>query len=142
MNPNLIEQIFSTESSLSSLPSLFEQISEIDSQRLDTVFKHMERINPIEADMVELHHKESMRLFERLISSGVCREQARGVLPQNLYTRYYGTVNLNNLLKFIDLRLHEGAQWEIQQVAKGCLDIATELWPFTVGAYRELRHEV
>jgi len=55
MNPNLIEQIFSTESSLSSLPSLFEQISEIDSQRLDTVFKHMERINPIEADMVELH---------------------------------------------------------------------------------------
>ena len=69
----------------------------------------------------------------------MCREQARGVLPQNLYTRYYGTTNLNNLLKFIDLRLHEGAQWEIQQVAKACLEIAEHLWPFTVGAYRELR---
>ena len=94
------------------------------------------------SDLVRMHHRDSLALFDRLISLGVCREQARGVLPQNLYTRYYGTVNLNNLLKFIDLRLHEGAQWEIQQVAKGCLEIATELWPFTVGAYRELRHEV
>lgn len=96
----------------------------------------------VASDLVKMHHRDSLRLFERLISSGVCREQARGVLPQNLYTRYYGTVNLNNLLKFIDLRLHEGAQWEIQRVAEACLDIATELWPFTVGAYRELRHEI
>jgi hypothetical protein len=28
-------------------------------------------------------------------------EQARGVLPQNLYTEYYGTTDLNNLIKFI-----------------------------------------
>ena len=110
-----------------------------------------ELINPIidndlpdfsASELVKIHHRDSLRLFQNLVSSGVCREQARGVLPQNLYTRYYGTANLNNLLKFIDLRLHEGAQWEIQQVAKACLDIATELWPFTVGAYRELRHEI
>ena len=94
------------------------------------------------SELVKLHHRDSLRLFDRLVDNGVCREQARGVLPQNLYTRYYGTTNFNNLLKFIDLRLHEGAQWEIQQVAMACLDIATELWPFTVGAYRELRHEV
>ena len=68
--------------------------------------------------------------------AGVCREQARGVLPQNLYTEYYGTVNLSNLLKFIDLRSHEGAQWEIQKVAEACLDIADDLWPIAVKAYR------
>ena len=88
--------------------------------------------------MVEFH-KYSLDFFNHLIDKGVCREQARGVLPQNLYTRYYGSVNLNNLLKFIDLRTHEGAQWEIQQLANACLDIAEELWPFTVGAYREIR---
>ena len=81
----------------------------------------------------------SMDLFDRLINAGVCREQARGVLPQNMYTQYYGTVNLNNLLKFIDLRTHEGAQWEIQKVAEACLKIATELFPITVGAYRKER---
>jgi thymidylate synthase (FAD) len=73
------------------------------------------------------------------MASGICREQARAVLPQSLYTEYYGTVNLNNLLKFIELRLHEGAQWEIQQLAKACLKITSEIWPETISAYRENR---
>ncbi len=88
---------------------------------------------------VEQWHAHSLDLFEKLIDAGVCREQARGVLPQNLYAKYYGTVSLSNLLKFVDLRLHEGAQWEIQQVAKACLQIAEQIWPFSIGAYRELR---
>ena len=90
-------------------------------------------------EMVMLHHQMSLDLYERMMSAGVCREQARGVLPQNLYTEYYGTVNLSNLLKFIDLRTHEGAQWEIQKVAEACLEIATDLYPETVGAYRRIR---
>ena len=77
-------------------------------------------------------------MFEELVSKGVCREQARGVLPQTLYTEYYGTVNLNNLLKFVSLRLHDGAQWEIQKVAEACLEIATDLFPITVGSFRSV----
>jgi len=87
------------------------------------------------------HHNHSLALFNQLIEAGVCREQSRGVLPQNLYTEYYGTVNLSNLLKFIDLRTHEGAQWEIQKAAEACLEIATGLFPETVGAYRRIRSE-
>ena len=87
------------------------------------------------------HHKVSLELFDSLIEAGVCREQARGVLPQNLYTEYYGTVSLSNLLKFIDLRTHEGAQWEIQKVAEACLEIAEGLWPVAVGAYRRAKNE-
>ena len=86
---------------------------------------------------IRKHHESSLALFNRLLVSGVCREQARGVLPQNLYTEYYGTTNLSNLLKFIELRTHEGAQWEIQQVANACLDIAQSLWPAAVGTYRD-----
>ena len=91
------------------------------------------------SEAIEKWHKNSLDLFDKLVEAGVCREQARGVLPQNLYAKYYGTVNLGNLLKFVDLRIHEGAQWEIQKVAEACLDIATEIWPFSVGAYREHR---
>ena len=90
-------------------------------------------------EIVAAHHKDALKLFDDLLDGGVCREQARGILPQNMYTEYYGTVNLNNLLKFIDLRTHEGAQWEIQKAALACLEIATDLWPETVGAYREIR---
>ncbi len=90
------------------------------------------------ADMaVKAHVMSSLELFNTLMSQGVCREQARMVLPQNLYTEYYGTVNLNNLLKFIGLRSHAGAQWEIQRVADACLEIATTLWPEAVGAYKQ-----
>jgi thymidylate synthase (FAD) len=85
------------------------------------------------------HNKVSLELFERLLESGICREQARGVLPQNMYTEYYGTVNLNNLLKFIELRTHEGAQWEIQKIAEACLDIAEKLWPITIKSYKSVR---
>ena len=91
--------------------------------------------------IVKDHHQASLALYETLIEAGVCREQARGVLPQNLYTEYYGTVNLNNLLKFVDLRTHEGAQWEIQKVAEACLEFAEGLWPVAVGAYRRAKNE-
>ena len=85
------------------------------------------------SDAIKNHHKTSVALYSRLKSEGVCREQARGVLPQNLYTEYYGTVNLNNLVKFIGLRTHDGAQWEIQRVAEACRTIAEELWPEAMG---------
>ena len=89
------------------------------------------------ARAVREHHENSLKLFNSLIEAGVCREQARGVLPQNLYTEYYGTTNLNNLMKFISLRSHDGAQWEIQKVAQACLKIAEQLFPITVKAYRD-----
>ena len=91
-------------------------------------------------DAMREHNSSSLRLFNSLVDKGVCREQARGVLPQNMYTEYYGTVNLNNLLKFVDLRTHDGAQWEIQKVAEACLSIAEELWPRAVGSYRNIKY--
>jgi thymidylate synthase (FAD) len=88
-------------------------------------------------EMVQLHHQMSLDLYEKMIEAGVCREQARGVLPQNMYTEYYGTANLNNIMKFIKLRLHAGAQWEIQRVATAVLEISETLWPNAVTAFRE-----
>jgi len=93
------------------------------------------------SSVVQEHNKNSLDLYNRLISEGVCREQARGVLPQNMYTEYYGTTNLNNLLKFVDLRTHVGAQWEIQKVAEATLAIAEDLWPITVKSYQEIRNQ-
>lgn len=95
---------------------------------------------PVDANQViKHHHKASVNLYNDLMEAGVCREQARGVLPQNLYTEYYGSANLNNILKFIDLRTHEGAQWEIQKVAEAVLEIVSQLYPVSVRSYRKIR---
>ena len=104
--------------------------------RVDPVLKNWQ----LEAtDCVRMHHEQSLKFFNELVEAGVCRKQARGVLPQNKYTEYYASANLNNILKFIDLRTHEGAQKEIQDVAFAMLEIITKLYPVTVGAYREIR---
>ena len=106
------------------------------------IFARGEPVYENASKAIEQHHVTSLDLFEQLIAQGVCREQARGVLPQNMYTEYYASANLNNILKFIDLRTHEGAQWEIQEMAKGMLEIITKLYPVTVGAYREIRGNI
>ena len=87
------------------------------------------------SEAIARYHKDCLKFFDELLAAGVCREQARGVLPQNLYTEYYATANLNNILKFIELRTHKGAQWEIQQLANAMLKIITELWPITCNSY-------
>ena len=84
------------------------------------------------------HHYSGLVLYQDMLKAGVCREQARGVLPQNLYTEYYGTVNLNNLVKFLDLRLDSHAQWEIRRVAEACRDIAKELWPEAMSHHKRI----
>ena len=115
------------------------QASNINDQKDPTIAPLFLDTYSSSSDAIAKWHDYSLDLFDKLLDAGVCREQARGVLPQNLYAKYYGTVNLSNLLKFIDLRLHEGAQWEIQKVAQACLEIAEEIWPYSIGAYRELR---
>ena len=78
----------------------------------DPDFKAPELIAAIDA-----HNKASLALYEKLLASGVCREQARGVLPQNMMVTFWGTVDLSNLLHFLELRDSPHAQWEIREYA-------------------------
>ena len=64
-----------------------------------------------------MHQAKSLEFYNLLIEKGVCREQARGVLSQDLMTEFYMTGNLRNWAHFIELRQHEGAQAEVQEVA-------------------------
>jgi thymidylate synthase (FAD) len=77
----------------------------------------------------------ALATYEHLIAEGVCREQARAVLPQAMYTEYYATANLLNWLKFIELRDHEGAQQEIIEAARAIRSILATLYPHTTQAW-------
>ncbi len=66
---------------------------------------------------VRNHCQKSLDLYHRLLEHGVAREQARGVLPLNIYTEFYWTVSLQALVNFIHLRKHPGAQYEIRLYA-------------------------
>jgi thymidylate synthase (FAD) len=91
-------------------------------------------------DLVDAHTTGAFEFYEDLIKQGVAREQARMVLPQNMYTEMYATVNLHNLIHFVELRIHTGAQWEIQQYALKLLDLAEEAAPYAIKAIRKARN--
>lgn len=74
-------------------------------------------------------NRASREAYEALLQMGVCREQARGVLSQNLMTTFWATVDLGNLLHFLSLRDHAGAQWEIRQYAQALKTLVQPLLP-------------
>ncbi len=68
--------------------------------------------------------EEAVQAYNSLLESGVCREQARGLLPVCTYTEFIFTCNLHSLMHFLRLRLDPGAQLEIRVYAKAMLDLA------------------
>ncbi|WP_294436671.1 FAD-dependent thymidylate synthase [uncultured Victivallis sp.] len=83
---------------------------------------------------IDAHNRASLKLYEHLLESGVCREQARGVLPQNMMVTFWGTVDLGNLLHFLELRDSDHAQSEIREYAKAIKTLIKPIVP-NVAAY-------
>lgn len=75
------------------------------------------------------HCQKALDLYHRLLEHGVAREQARGVLPLNIYTEFYWTVSLQALVNFIQLRQHAGAQYEIRLYADALQKLAHPVVP-------------
>ena len=86
---------------------------------------------------IDLHNKQSFELYEKLLASGVCREQARGVLPQNMMVTFWGTVDLSNLLHFLRLRDSEHAQYEIREYAIAIRQLIAPVVPNVMEYYEK-----
>lgn len=81
----------------------------------------------------------ALSTYNKLLEFGVCREQARGILPQNMFTTFYATVNMRNLLHFLGLRMDEHAQKEIREYANAIHDILQPIYPNIIKAFDEGR---
>jgi len=71
----------------------------------------------------------SVAQYKALLAVGVCREQARCVLPLALYSEVYWTVSLQAAAHFIRLREDAHAQWEIQQYAHAVRKLVEQVYP-------------
>jgi thymidylate synthase (FAD) len=74
--------------------------------------------------------------YRQLLADGVARELARIVLPLNLFTEWYWTVNARSLMNFLRLRTQEDAQLEIRQYANAVETLWSERMPVTHAAWR------
>lgn len=79
--------------------------------------------------------EESFEVYKKLLREGIPRELARIVLPLSTYSEMFATVNLLNLLKFLTLRDHPHAQYEINVYAKAMIELARTVVPVAVEAW-------
>lgn len=73
--------------------------------------------------------------YEYLLERGVAKEVARLVLPLNIYTQFYWTVNARSLLNFLSLRSAETAQFEIRAYANQIEGVFHNVMPVTYNAF-------
>ncbi len=92
-------------------------------------------------DLIRAQNENSLKLYNDLLDAGVCREQARGVLPQNMMVTFWGTVDLSNLLHFLELRDSPHAQWEIQEYARAIKKLIKPIVPH-VAEYFEKKGQI
>jgi len=77
--------------------------------------------------------KRSNILYNKLISSGVAREQARMILPMCTKTKIHMTGSIRSWIHFLELRDDEHAQKEIQLVAKEVRSYLSKELPIIFG---------
>ncbi|WP_372367131.1 FAD-dependent thymidylate synthase [Candidatus Uabimicrobium sp. HlEnr_7] len=80
-------------------------------------------------DELQKFTNEAVEFYYQLLDRGVCREQARMVLPQNLMTKFIGRTDLSNLIKFLKLRDDEHSQWEIRVYAQAIKQLISDIVP-------------
>lgn len=113
-------------------PTEYRLQSKINRQASEGI---LEKEDQIEANkLVSKLHEESLTCYNKLLELGVAREQARGVLPQNLMTKFYMTGNLRNWVHFLNLRLDPHSQGEVREIAASIKNILLEKFPISAKA--------
>lgn len=92
-----------------------------------------------EVDVSDLHVEESIEVqllyqYKNLLADGVCPEQARMVLPQNMMTEWFWSGTLGAYCDMLRLRLDLHTQKESRIVAEKVRDIIEPLFPVSVKA--------
>lgn len=102
-------------------------------------------LEPVQGETVSSLYKSaidaSVETYARLLQLGLCREQARAVLPQAVQSEVIWTASLQAILHFLDLRLAPDAQAEIREYAREVQRIVAPLFPVTFAAWEGLKNE-
>ncbi len=71
----------------------------------------------------------SYEAYRTLRELGVAKEQARGILPQSIYTQWVWTGSLQAFLHVVELRAKPDAQYETQLYGYAVRDIVNSVFP-------------
>jgi thymidylate synthase (FAD) len=75
------------------------------------------------------------QVYEERVAFGVAFEVARTDLPLSTYTELFWKCDLNNILKFLSLRMHSHAQKEIREYADAMYEMLKPRFPYVIEAF-------
>lgn len=91
---------------------------------------------------ISIYSKVAWQTYNELLNDGVAKEQARLVLPVNMYTTVTWTLNVRSLLNVLALRNENHAQAEVQEYAQAFESLAEHVIPDTIEAFNEYERMV
>jgi thymidylate synthase (FAD) len=94
----------------------------------------------LENDLIEemrIAYWQSNKHYDSLLEKGLCKEQARCVLPLGIYTEFFFKTNARSLMNFLSLRNAPNAMWEIQEYARVIEQMFGTYLPNTLEAFVE-----
>ena len=93
--------------------------------------EQIDKIDKLTNDIEDLQDQIFSK-YQQLLKAGQARELARFHLPLSTYTIIYAQFDLNNLLKFFNLRCAPDAQLEINVYAKAMRELAMQFFPISI----------
>jgi len=82
-------------------------------------------------------HEHARAVYNRRLTLGVAKEQARKDLPLSTYTRAYWKCDLHNIFNFLRLRMDSHAQLEIRSYANAMYEIVKQIVPVACEAFED-----
>ena len=95
------------------------------------------RMRQAEVHAIKETCEDAFMTYRGLLANGWPRELARSVLPVATYSHMFASVDLLNLFRFLTLRCHSHAQYEIRVYAEALLQLITPIVPVAVQAWKE-----
>lgn len=105
---------------------------------MDYQFEQDDYLSDEAYDAITSSSRYAWGTYKDMLDDGIAKEVARMVLPVNLYSTLWITMNTRSLLNFFNLRSSEGEghpQYEIVQVADQMLAVWGGLFPETAGVH-------
>ena len=90
-----------------------------------------------EIELTRMQNANAFELYRGLIARGWPRELARSVLPVATYSHMFVKMNLLNFMKFLMLRCHSHAQYEIRVYAEAMRDIMKPYFPVCLQTWED-----
>ena len=88
----------------------------------------------VEHDVVSWYYKRAMTLYNTMIDSEICAEQARMILPQSMYTEFVEVGSLAAYARLYSLRSSKEAQKEVRLYAEAVGRVMRASFPVSWGA--------